>query len=152
MVSKILAETVTWVKEDLGLTLRAALVPVAVVRAEGFDVLVQATQISEAVNNYAFRGGGISRAEALMKEGKFAVAPAGPGSKPDLSGLSCRWSPISSQGESIVSIIIEATENAEDQFPEKAAQLLGLAGIGTKRLGLADAQGWASHCMAAEGP
>ncbi len=58
--------------------------PVSVVRAEGYDVLVQATRVSEAVNNYAFRGGGLSRAEALMKAGEYAIPPAPSGSRPDL--------------------------------------------------------------------
>jgi Protein of unknown function (DUF3095) len=135
VVSDTLAKTVAWVKDDLGLVLRAALVPVSVVRAEGFDVLVQATRISEAVNNYAFRGGGISRAEALMKAGEYAVPPAPPGKRPDLTGLSCRWSPIKAEGESIVSIIIEAGANAEDRFPEKAEKLLELAGMRLNRSG-----------------
>ncbi len=135
VVEKTMAETVVWVLEDLGLTLRAALVPVAVVRAEGLDVLVQATRVSDAVNNYAFRGGGLSRAEALMKAGQYGVAPAAPGSKPDLSGLSCRWSPISSDGESIVSIIIEAGEHGEQEFPAKAARLLELAGMALRNAG-----------------
>ncbi len=135
VVAKTLSETVAWVEEDLDLTLRAALVPVSAVRADGFDVLVQATQISNAVNNYAFRGGGLSRAEALMKEGQFAIAPASPGSKPDLSGLSCRWSPISAKGRSIVSIIIEAGEHAEAEFPSKAARLLELAGMALQNSG-----------------
>ena len=122
VVSDTLAKTVAWVKDDLGLVLRAALVPVSVVRAEGLDVLVQATRVSEAVNNYAFRGGGLSRAEALMKAGEYAVPPAPPGSRPDLTGLSCRWSPIKAEGENIVSIIIEAGANAEDQFPRKGGK------------------------------
>nr|MDQ2705150.1 DUF3095 domain-containing protein [Pseudomonadota bacterium] len=94
VVADTMARTVTWVKEDLGLVLRAALVPVCAVRAEGHDVLVQATRVSEAINNYAFRGGGLSRAEALMKAGEYAIPAAPPGSRPDLTGLSCRWSPI----------------------------------------------------------
>jgi hypothetical protein len=129
VVARTMADTAAWVGDDLGLTLRAALVPVSAVRAEGFDVLVQATRVSEAVNNYAFRGGGVSRAEALMKEGKFAVEPSAAGSKPDLTGLSCRWSPIKPEGESIVSIIIEAGERAGTQFPTIAARLLELAGM-----------------------
>ena len=108
VVADTMARTVTWVKDDLGLDLRAALVPVSAVRAEGFDVLVQATRVSEAVNNYAFRGGGLSRAEALMKAGEYAIPPAPPGSRPDLTGLSCRWSPIKPEHGKIVSIIIEA--------------------------------------------
>ncbi len=135
VVSDTLARTVAWVKNDLGLVLRAALVPVSVVRGEGFDVLVQATRVSEAVNNYAFRGGGLSRAEALMKAGEYAVPPAPAGSRPDLTGLSCRWSPIKADGESIVSIIIEAGVNAEDQFPEKAEKLLELAGMRSNQSG-----------------
>jgi hypothetical protein len=133
VVADTLAKTVAWVKDDLGLVLRAALVPVSVVRAEGLDVLVQATRVSEAVNNYAFRGGGLSRAEALMKAGEYAVPAAPPGSRPDLTGLSCRWSPIKAEGENIVSIIIEAGANAEDRFPEKAEKLLDLAGMRLNR-------------------
>ncbi len=134
-VEDSLAKTATWVREDLDLVLRAALVPVSVVREHGFDVLVQATQVSAAVKNFAFRGGGVSHAEALMKAGEYAVAPAPAGSRPDLSGLSCRWSPISSEGESIVSIIIEAGAEAADQFPVKAVKLLELAGMGSRRGG-----------------
>lgn len=128
-VEDTMAKTVAWVRDDLGLSLRAALVPISVVRQAGHDVLVQATKVSEAVNNYAFRGGGISYAEKLMKAGDFAVTPAPPGSRPDLSGLSCRWSPISSAGEKIVSIIIESAPDREAGFPARAAKLLELAGM-----------------------
>jgi hypothetical protein len=135
VVADTLASTVAWVRDDLGLTLRAALVPVSVVREKGFDVLVQATRISEAVNNYAFRGGGISCAEALMKAGEFAVPAAAPGARPDLTGLSCRWSPISAQGRSVVSIIIEAGRSGAAGFPDRAVRLLHLAGMSGGRSG-----------------
>ena len=135
VVADTMARTVTWVKDDLGLTLRAALVPVSVVRAEGFDVLVQATRVSEAVNNYAFRGGGLSRAEALMKAGEYAIPPAPPGSRPDLTGLSCRWSPVKPENGKIVSIIIEAGKGKEDRFPQIAQKLLDLAGMQLPRGG-----------------
>ena len=51
IVADTLARTVAWVRDDLGLTLRAALVPVSVVRDEGLDVLVQASRISDAVSS-----------------------------------------------------------------------------------------------------
>ena len=135
VVADTMARTVTWVKDDLGLDLRAALVPVSAVRAEGFDVLVQATRVSEAVNNYAFRGGGLSRAEALMKAGEYAIPPAPPGSRPDLTGLSCRWSPIKPEHGKIVSIIIEPGKGREDRFPQIAQKLLDLAGMQLPRGG-----------------
>lgn len=132
-VADTLGKTVAWVRDDLGLTLRAALVPVSVVREKGFDVLVQANRLSDAVKNFAFRGGGISCAEKLMKAGEFAVAAAGPGARPDLTGLSCRWSPIRSEGRSIVSIIIEAGVHGAGSFSRKAVRLLDLAGLGGGR-------------------
>ncbi|HSG94911.1 MAG TPA: DUF3095 family protein, partial [Afifellaceae bacterium] len=135
IVAKSLAQTVTWVKEELALKLRAALVPVSRVRQDGFDLQVQATRVSQAINNYAFRGGGISHAEALMKSGHYAIEPAPAGSRPDLSGLSCRWTPIETDGENIVSIIIEAAENATGIFPQKASEFLDLAGMGRHRAG-----------------
>lgn len=135
IVADVMGKTVAWVLEELGLELRAALVPVSVVRQDGFDVQVQAMRVSEAVNNYAFRGGGLSHAEALMKSGKYAIKPAPAGSKPDLTGLSCRWTPIRTEGEDIVSIIIEAGENAAGEFPQKAFAFLELAGMGQHRSG-----------------
>ena len=39
-------------------------------------------------------GGGVAWATAAMKAGRFAVPPAPPGARPDLAGLSCRWTPI----------------------------------------------------------
>jgi len=129
IVADTMAKTAAWVRDELGLELRAALVPVSVVRAEGHDVLIQATRISDAIRNYAFRGGGLSRAEALMKEGRYAVAPAPAGSKPDLTGLSCRWSPIEPENGKIVSIIIEPGDSKGGKFPEAAQKLLDLVGM-----------------------
>lgn len=129
VVADTMAKTVAWVRDDLALDLRAALVPVSVVRAEGYDVLVQATHVSVAVKNYAFRGGGLSRAESLMKAGEYAVPPAPPGSRPDLTGLSCRWSPIKPERGKIVSIIIEPGVGKADGFPAIAETLLTLVGM-----------------------
>ncbi len=129
VVEDTLAKMVVWVREDLELELRAALVPVADIRADGYDLFVQATRVSDAINNYAFRGGGLSHAEALMKQGRYAVRPAPSGSRPDLTGLSCRWSPIRPPNGKIVSIIIEAGEGREDVFPGIARRLLELIGM-----------------------
>jgi hypothetical protein len=135
LAADVMAKTVAWVLDELGLVLRAALVPVSAVRQDGFDVQVQAMRVSQAVNNYAFRGGGISHAEALMKSGKHAIEPAPAASRPDLTGLSCRWTPIKADGQNIVSIIIEAGENAVETFPQKASEFLQLAGMGEHRSG-----------------
>lgn len=94
-----------WVSDELGLTLRAAIVPLPDIRAQGLDVRVARFQASSHVSYAMFAGGGSSWAEAEMKAGRYAVAPAASGTRPDLNGLSCRWNPISARNGEIVSII-----------------------------------------------
>ncbi len=125
----ILARTAVMAAEELGLELRAALVPVREIRAGGHDVLVRKVRVSDSIDNYAFSGGGIAYAEKLMKEGRFRVASGEPGSRPDLTGLSCRWTPISSPGKKIVSVIMEPGFMATPEgFISDSRQLLALLG------------------------
>lgn len=100
-----LAAVQVWVEEDLGLMLRIAIVPVADTRAEGLDVRVARYSASPYVTYAMFSGGGTSWAERQMKLGRYGVERAGPGTRPDLTGLSCRWSPIEAENGEIVSII-----------------------------------------------
>ena len=89
-----LAETATWVKEDLDLTLRIGMVPVAGGARARLDVRVARYAPSDNIAIAMFSGGGIAWADAAMKRGEFAVPPAPPGAHPDLSGLSCRYEEI----------------------------------------------------------
>src|SRR6202790_1611032 len=89
-----LAATATWVKEDLDLAMRVALVPVTAVRAQGFDVRVARFGPSANLSYAMFSGGGLGFAEAAMKRGDFAVPAAPSGTQPDLTGLSCRFEEI----------------------------------------------------------
>lgn len=132
-----------WAGEELQLTLRAALVPVADVIAAGLEVRVARFQVNADVSYAMFAGGGSSWAEARMKEGLFAVPPAPPGARPDLTGLSCRWNPIQSRHGDIVSIIAipVGSENIA-AFQALVADIVALA-AGEEREG---------HPVAAEGP
>ncbi|ANK89110.1 MULTISPECIES: DUF3095 domain-containing protein [unclassified Rhizobium] len=100
-----LAAVQVWVEEDLGLMLRIAIVPVADTRAEGLDVRVARYSASPHVTYAMFWGGGTSWAERQMKLGRYGIERAAPGTRPDLTGLSCRWSPIEAENGEIVSII-----------------------------------------------
>jgi hypothetical protein len=132
-----------WVDEELQLTLRAALVPVADVDAAGLSVRVARFQVNPDVSYAMFAGGGSSWAEARMKEGLFAVPPAPPGARPDLNGLSCRWNPIQSRHGDIVSIIAVpvGSENIA-AFQSLISEIVALA-AGEERNG---------HPVAVEGP
>ncbi|WP_027997814.1 DUF3095 domain-containing protein [Sinorhizobium arboris] len=113
---EILAAAKTWVAEELDLELRAAIVPVSDVRANGFDMRVARFKASNEVSYAMFSGGGASWAETEMKAGRYQIAAAAPGTRPDLTGLSCRWDPIVSRHGAIVSII--AVPGARGVGPE----------------------------------
>ncbi|WP_018237043.1 DUF3095 domain-containing protein [Ensifer sp. BR816] len=123
-----LAAARTWVAEELGLDLRAALVPVADIRASGLDMRVARFKASEDVSYAMFSGGGASWAEAEMKAGRYQIDAAAPGTRPDLTGLSCRWNPIASRHGAIVSIIaVPAGLGNGPEFQALIADVVALA-------------------------
>jgi hypothetical protein len=108
-----LAATATWVKADLDLVMRVALVPVAAIRARGLDVRVARFGPSPNLSYAMFSGGGLGWAEAAMKRGEFAVTAAPSGSQPDLSGLSCRFEEIPSVRGVILSVLVVPVAGAD---------------------------------------
>lgn len=111
--SGALAATATWVKHDLDLVMRVALVPIKDIRAQGLDVRVARFGPSKNVSYAMFSGGGLGWAEAAMKRGEFAVTPAPVGTYPDLSGLSCRFEEIPSSRGLILSVLVTAATGAD---------------------------------------
>jgi hypothetical protein len=108
-----LAATATWVREDLDLTLRIGMVPVADIRARGFDVRVARYAPSEHISIAMFAGGGIAWADTAMKRGDIAVTPAPPGAHPDLSGLSCRYEEIPASRGLVLSLLVAPAAGVE---------------------------------------
>jgi hypothetical protein len=101
-----LAATAAWVRDDLDLAMRVGLVPVAVIRARGFDVRVARFAPSPHVTYAMFSGGGLGFADTALKRGEFAVEPAPPGTHPNLDGLSCRFEEIPATRGVILSVLI----------------------------------------------
>jgi Protein of unknown function (DUF3095) len=101
-----LAATATWVRDELDLTLRVALVPVAAVRANGADIRVARFAPSENIVIATFSGGGMAWADAAMKRGEFAVPPSPPEVRPDLAGLSCRYEEIPAARGVVLSVVV----------------------------------------------
>ncbi|RWX23828.1 DUF3095 domain-containing protein [Rhizobium leguminosarum] len=138
-----LAAAQVWVEEDLNLMLRIAIVPVADTRAEGLDVRVARYSASPYVTYAMFWGGGTSWAERQMKLGRYGIARAPAGTRPDLTGLSCRWSPIDARNGEIVSIIAVPGEGRPGrEFQELVG---GIVAITTE-------QNRDSHPVPADGP
>jgi len=112
LARRALAETATWVKENLDLDLRIGMATVAEVRAQARDVRVARYMPSVNVSIAMFSGGGMAWADAAMKRGEIAVPPAPAGSHPDLSGLSCRYELIPSQRGQVLSLLVTPGERA----------------------------------------
>ncbi len=124
-----------WAEEEFGISLRAALMPVAEIRAADRDLRVARYAPSDGVDYAMFSGGGLAWAEAQMKAGAFAASVAELGAQPDLTGLSCRWSNIKAAHGQIVSLVIEPTPHAtESDFADLAQSVLA-ASEGLERAG-----------------
>ena len=125
-----LAAVARWTLDELDLNLRTALVPLTEVRAAGQDVRIARFQASEDMTFAMFAGGGSAWAEAQMKQGRFTVPMAPEQSRPDLTGLSCRWNPIQSRNGQIVSIIaIPAATASPDAFRALVAEVVAVANM-----------------------
>jgi hypothetical protein len=122
-----LAACIAYAQEELGMSLRAALVPVSAVRAAGLDVRVARFAPSPDVRYAMFSGGGLAWAEQEMKRGGFTVEPAPPGTRPDLTGLSCRFEKVPSARGTILSLlVVPASRGASPEFWHLIESLLAL--------------------------
>jgi len=129
-----LADVGAWVAEEMQLDLRTAIVPVSAIRAAGHDVRAARFQASSEVGYAMFAGGGASWAEAQMKQGAFAVPRSAAGARPDLTGLSCRWNPVSARNGHIVSMIVVPGATGYDaRFRGFVGEVLALAAEGARQ-------------------
>jgi hypothetical protein len=108
-----LAATASWVRDDLDLVMRVALVPLGAIRAQGFDVRVARFGPSANLSYAMFSGGGLGWAEVAMKRGEFAVQAAPQGTQPDLTGLSCRFEEIPATRGIILSVLVVPARDAD---------------------------------------
>lgn len=122
LAREALAATATWVREDLDLTMRVALVPVSAIRAQALDVRVARFGPSANLSYAMFSGGGLAWAEAAMKRGEFAVEAAPAGTQPDLSGLSCRFEVIPASRGLILSLLVMPTRGADPRAFRKVIE------------------------------
>jgi hypothetical protein len=136
LVEPALAATRTWADEEVQFDLRAALVPIADIRAAGRDLKVARYNVSPHLDYAMMTGGGLTWAEEQMKAGRYSVAPAAPGSRPDLAGLSCRWMPIEARNGEIASILVMPRADAHARaFGDLVTRINDLVRDGLDRAG-----------------
>ncbi|HLJ72623.1 MAG TPA: DUF3095 family protein [Roseiarcus sp.] len=113
-------------REELQIELRVAMVPVAAVRKAGRDVRVGRFAASRFCAYAMFGGGGLAWVEMEAKSGAYHLEPAAPGSRPDLSDLSCRWSVAPAAHGAILSLIV-APRGEDERFAALVEEIVQLA-------------------------
>ncbi len=128
-----LAATVAWVGSELGLTLRGGMVEVTRLREAGVDLRVARVAASANVDYAMFTGGGRDWAERELKAGRLSLEPAAVGARPDLTGLTCRFRPITTSHGTILSIIVKPVGDARAPgFIQACGDVLDIARQGPR--------------------
>ena len=113
-------------REELEMELRVASVPLATIRAAGRDVRVARFAASPHCAYAMFAGGGLTWVETEAKRGGYALAPAPPGARPDLSDLSCRWS-VAPAAHGIILSVIVVSRGEDPRFGVLVAEIVEMA-------------------------
>jgi len=129
-VESVLRASRRMARKDFDLDLRTGMVPHADILANGREVRVARLKLSEWVTQTLFLGGGLEKAEELIKddrpgnpyrlndEGRFAA---------DFSGLECRWNNVPSRHGETVAYIFRAMGD-EHQRASIFRRLIDLVG------------------------
>ena len=125
--AQALAAMAVFAREELQIELRVALVPIATIRAAGRDIRVGRFAASEHCTYAMFAGGGLAWLETQVKRGAYALPPAPPGSRPDLSDLSCRWT-IARASRGVVVSVIVVPRGDDPRFGALVREIVGMAG------------------------
>ena len=97
-------------REAFALDLRIGTVPIADLRRAGFSVLIARHRVSPTSIQGMFAGGGLRRAERLIKDphSGYGIPSDAPVAVLDCSGLECRWNEIPSPHGETVALLVQA--------------------------------------------
>jgi hypothetical protein len=126
LASEALRTMAVFAREELQMELRVATVPVTAIRAAGRDVRVARFAASPHCAYAMFSGGGLTWVETEAKRGAYALAPAAPGARPDLSDLSCRWS-VAPAAQGIILSVIVVARGDDPRFSALVAEIVEMA-------------------------
>jgi len=118
-VRRVLARVRTFAARDFKLNLRIGLVRISALVARNKEVRLSRYEPSRGSAYAVFRGGGIELMESSIKgradDSLAQEAMIGDheddGEPPDLTGLSCRWTPIKAQRGRMVSLVLRCADH-----------------------------------------
>lgn len=131
-----LLQTQALAQKSFGLELRIAIMPVARIRAAGFDIRVARYRVSDNYVQAMFAGGGMAYADRCMKDPATApscsVQAEADTAAANFDGLECRWQDIPSRhGETVsvmAKVLIEDAQAAGGIYRELIAKVREIYG------------------------
>lgn len=106
-VAQALAGLRVLADQRFGLKLRAARIPVSTILSQGVRLEVARHELYPGKCVAVVRGGGLARAERMMKT-QPELEVTGEAGRANLQGLSCRWNPVPSRRGKVLALIVQA--------------------------------------------
>ncbi|MCR9159186.1 MAG: DUF3095 domain-containing protein [Nannocystaceae bacterium] len=114
--------------DAMEMSMRVSMVPVEVLHADGFEVLVARFGASPHASYAMFAGAGLSEAERRIKDPQegplHAVGDEGP-CEASFEGFECRWEPLESRRGKVVSLLVQATAEDRNEAAQTYRRVLG---------------------------
>lgn len=134
VATSVLRQVAAFARTSLGLDLRIGLLPVREIRARGRDVKIARYAASANATYAMFAGGGLKWAEQQIKNGRYVVKPGKHTTRPDLTGLTCDWTPLPSQQGEILSLLVEPHDHTSPEvFAGLAKRVLAVFDAGPRQ-------------------
>jgi len=116
---RVLAQTRRFAREEFGLDLRVGLAPMEAIASRGGEVLVGRYEPAPFSAYAVFLGDGVDLMESSLKgraddslaELAMIVDDDDDGQPPDLTGLSCRWTPLKAARGKMVALVIRGPDH-----------------------------------------
>ncbi|WP_201838417.1 DUF3095 family protein [Microvirga zambiensis] len=134
IATSVLRQVAAFATTNLDLDLRVGLLPVCEIRARGRDVRIARYAVSANATYAMFAGGGLKWAEQQIKNGQYVIKPEKHMTRPDLTGLTCDWTPLPSQQGEILSLLVEPRDHISPEvFAGLAKRVLAVFDAGPRR-------------------
>jgi hypothetical protein len=131
VATSVLRQVAAFARASLGLTLRIGLLSVRDIRSRRRDVRIARYAVSASATYAMFAGGGLKWAEQQIKNGRYLVKPGKHTTQPDLTGLTCDWTPLPSQQGEILSLLVEPHDHTSPEvFAGVAKRVLAVFDAG----------------------
>lgn len=102
---------------EYNLNLRVAIIPVSYIRKQGYEINVARYRISGHYEQAFFTGGGIGRAEVMLKNSavqQFHITRAEKQDSVSFSGLECRWKEVKAGHKEAITLLVLANPGRPD--------------------------------------